>query len=68
MRQWISVDDELPPLEHGGHYSTDVLIVVDWSKNGGGRLVRQGRLQKSGWMGEDDDTVTHWMFMPELPE
>ena len=71
--QWISVDDDLPPLdEHKGNrahkFSINVLA-CDESKTiyCAYTWERKGNLYWYSVGGGDVGGVTHWMYLPEVP-
>lgn len=66
MSDWISVKDRMPE-EHNG-WSTDVLVVWDWERTGGRKLVGINRTNFVTWVKGDPDVITHWMPLPEPPE
>lgn len=70
MSKWISVKDRLPNILEGE--SAEVLVI-----NSDGEIQVGGQYQwieekpPQWWTyrygGTDDDTVTHWMLLPEKP-
>lgn len=60
-RSWVSVEDELPP--NNGGFSDEVLTYHHASKR---YAVAMFCYISNCWFG-CDDTVTHWMPMPEQP-
>lgn len=66
---WISVKEQLPPLQHK--------ILFLWICPGTNRNISMGYLCKNGWdiylpydsfkMSNEYFTVTHWMELPEYP-
>jgi len=59
VMQWVSVKDELPPVE------VDVLV---WD---GFNIYISNRLDEDGVDWDEStqilDSVTHWMYLPEPP-
>jgi hypothetical protein len=73
MKTWISVDNALPDhctcvvflLRNGTPYTGYLGISTDGKEV----FIRevQNEIEEEIDMAEDDEAVTHWMYLPELP-
>lgn len=79
MSEWISVDERLPEIDPGkkGKYtngSVSIRVLCACKQDSGKMMVKEGycEFHKDGsvfWrIPGSIDSVTHWMYMPELPD
>lgn len=62
MNNWISVKDRLPEAEK------EVLVLVIRKYYGGDYKLITTAIYEDGKVSTEDDEVTHWMPLPEIPE
>lgn len=67
--KWIRVKDRMPPeyYDHKANCSTSDLVLVVVNLNSGKRFVSDDVTIDGKWY-IHEDSVTHWMPMPELPK
>lgn len=61
---WINVNESLPKLENDRKLSVDVLCYL----NDGEMTVTYFNYLDRKWILNDFNVVTHWMYLPELPD
>lgn len=73
LPHWISVEDELPKINHNDsewEFSDDVIVYLKDGDIAVGRYERDNSIGEHYWVlyGEDKDLiVTHWMPLPAPP-
>jgi len=68
MSEWISVEDKVPDILDDVLATNESGSVFEASYWAVGEFVSKFRIGRLGIKATHDDTVTHWMPLPEPPQ